>query len=92
MHSRPRHRAVKYAYFHRVPTISTTIQVNIELNKTTTTPSPLPLQGSFKVVTELFDKVFGFFEEIVADGLAVECFVAAIDDGEVVVNFVFGDV
>ena len=47
---------------------------------------------TLKVVTKLFDEVFGFFEEVVADGLAVECFVAAVDYGEVVVNLFFGDV
>ncbi len=51
-----------------------------------------PLHCPLKVVTEFFDEVFCFFEEVVTNGLAVERFVAAVDDGEVVVNLIFGDV
>ncbi len=51
-----------------------------------------PLHRPFKVVTKLLNQILDLFEKIVADGLAVECFVAAIDDGEVVINLIFGDV
>ena len=45
----------------------------------------------FKIIAKFVNEVFGFFEEVITDSFSVQGPVAAVYFGEIIINFVFGN-